>query len=67
LKDLSVVLELVCVFFDGTRKIHVSGSHSVFSQKYNIEIEETEQTDEEKPLMFGKVCIWFQNLQNLFP
>jgi DNA primase len=34
------------------------------ARKYNIEIEETEQTNEEKQIqIFERVCIWFLNLQ----
>jgi DNA primase len=37
------------------------------ARKYNIEIEETEQTNEEKQIqIFERVCIWFLNLQRLF-
>jgi DNA primase len=38
-----------------------------YARKYNIEIEETEQTNEEKQIqIFERVCIWFLNLQNYF-
>jgi DNA primase len=36
------------------------------ARKYNIEIEETEQTNEEKANTDERVCIWFLNLQRLF-
>jgi DNA primase len=36
------------------------------ARKYNIEIEETEQTNEEKKNTDIRVCIWFLNLQRLF-
>jgi DNA primase len=33
------------------------------ARKYNIEIEETEQTNEKSKYRYSRVCIWFLNLQ----
>jgi hypothetical protein len=36
---------------DGTRKVYLSGSDSLFLQKYNIEIEETDKPMKRKPIL----------------
>jgi DNA primase len=46
---------------------HLLEAIRYLARKYNIEIEETEQTNEEKQIqIFERVCIWFLNLQRLF-
>jgi DNA primase len=46
--------------------LHLSWAIRYLARKYNIEIEETEQTNEEKKNTDIRVCIWFLNLQRLF-